>query len=117
MYNSLLAVKNVAENVGKVKDVNDLYVVILGVGIVFIGLVSIIILCKILSVCCKLLAKKEDAVTTESAPAAPLAAPAAAPTPAVIPNRRETVAAIAAAIAEDLGTDVSAIRILSIEKL
>ena len=31
-----------------------------------------------------------------------------------VPNRSEVVAAVSAAIAEDLGTDVSAIRILSL---
>lgn len=98
-------------------SINDLYVIVLGLGTVFVGLICIIILCKILGVCCKLLAKKDEPQTaTASAPTAAPVAPAA-PAPAVIPNRRETVAAIAAAIAEDLGTDVSAIRILSIEKM
>ena len=95
-------------------EVNDLFVVIMGMSTVFVGLICIIILCKILGVCCQLLAKKE----ANEAPAPTTIAPVtAAPTPAVITNRRETVAAIAAAIAEDLGTDVSAIRIVSIEKL
>ena len=95
-------------------EVNDLFVVAMGISTVFIGLICIIILCKILGVCCQLLAKKEEGESYSPSPVAPVTA---APAPAVIPNRRETVAAIAAAIAEDLGTDVSAIRILSIEKL
>ena len=95
-------------------EVNDLFVVVMGIGTVFVGLICIILLCKILGVCCQLLAKKEN--TDVSAPIA-TAPVAATPTPAVIPNRRETVAANAAAIAEDLGTDVSAIRIVSIEKI
>lgn len=96
-------------------NIEDSYVIVLGIGTVFVGLVCIVILCKILSAFCKGL-NKNDA--TNSAPAPKAAAPAPkAPVPAVIPNRRETVAAIAAAIAEDLGTDISAIRILSIEKL
>ena len=94
--------------------VNDLFVVAMGIGTVFVGLICIIVLCKILGVCCQLLAKKE----TDELPATTATAPvASAPVPAVIPNRRETVAAIAAAIAEDLGEDISAIRIVSIEKL
>ena len=119
MHNFLLAAKTVAENVENTasKDVNDVAVVVLGISIVFIGLISIIILCKILGVCCKLLAKKEEDEISASAPVTTATAPAIAPTPAVIPNRRETVAAIAAAIAEDLGEDISAIRIVSIEKL
>ena len=43
-------------------------------------------------------------------------AAAAVPAPAAIPNRGELVAAISAAIAEDLGTDVSAIRIHSLRR-
>lgn len=93
-------------------NIEDSYVIVLGIGTVFVGLVCIVFLCKILSVCCNGLNKK---TATTSAPA-PKAA-TSAPVPAVIPNRRETVAAIAAAIAEDLGTDISAIRIHSIEKL
>ncbi len=46
-----------------------------------------------------------------AAPAAP-AAPAAADTPS-----QEVVAAVSAALAEELGTDITRIRILSIQKL
>ena len=101
-------VKNMEENV------NVLFVVFLGMATVFVGLICIIVICKILGVCCQLLSKRESG---EDTVAPSPVAPAVAPVPAVIPNRRETVAAIAAAIAEDLGTDVSAIRILSIEQL
>ena len=48
---------------------------------------------------------------TGAAPSAP-AAPAA---PAV--NQQELIAAVSAAIAEDLGTDITGIRILSIKKV
>ena len=95
-------------------EVNDLFVVVMGIATVFIGLICIIVLCKILGVCCQLLTKKENEELPTSAPSTPITT---TPTPAVIPNRRETVAAIAAAIAEDLGEDISAIRIVSIEKL
>lgn len=88
-----------------------LFVCILGVGIVFIGLICIILLCKILSAVCNISTK----------PVAEAAPVAAAPTmPAVqkqIPNRKKIVVAISAAIAEELGTDVSAIRIVSLKKL
>ena len=47
-----------------------------------------------------------------AAPAAPVAAPAA-----VEPNRQELVAAVSAAIAEELGTDITGIRILSLKKI
>lgn len=94
--------------------INDWFVVAMGVGTVFVGLICIVILCKILGVCCQILAKKENGEVAPSAPVAPAVTKAV---PAVIPNRRETVAAIAAAIAEDLGEDISAIRIVSIEKI
>ncbi len=94
---------------------NNSLVVIIGIGTVFIGLISIVILCKIVSWCCQIKSKNSD-VPYESETVIP--APVSAPTKkAEIPNRREVVAAIATAIAEDLGTDVSAIRILSIEAL
>ena len=41
---------------------------------------------------------------------------AASPVQAAIPNKGEFAAAVAAAIAEDLGTDVTGIRIKSIKK-
>ena len=110
MYDLLTAAKNPL-------SINDLYVIVLGVGTVFVGLVCIILLCKILGICCKLLSKKDAADNSTSSPVVTPAAPAAAPAPSVIANRRETVAAFAAAIAEDLGKDGSAIRIVSIEKL
>ena len=94
---------------------NNLFVVLLGVGTVFVGLVCIIVLCKIISLCCGVNTKKVDApVTNTPASTVQSAAPAKK---AEIPNRREVVAAIAAAIAEDLGEDISAIRILSIEQV
>ena len=49
----------------------------------------------------------------QAAPAAAISTPAAAP--AV--NQQELIAAISAAIAEDLGTDITGIRILSVKKL
>jgi len=84
-------------------------VVLLGVGIVFFGLICIIVLCTVMSAVVRKLAKKPEA----PAPAAP--APAAEQ--AVIPNRREMVAAVSAAIAEELGVEVSGIKILSIKKI
>ncbi len=95
---------------------NDLTVCILGVGIVFAGLIVIILLCKILGAVCKI---SENLGTKKSEaelvlPSAPIPQSNA---PVQIANRGEVVAAISAAIAEDLGKDVSAIRIVSIEKM
>ena len=46
---------------------------------------------------------------------APAAAPVAAPAP--IENRQEIIAAVCAAVAEENGTDISAIRVISFKKL
>mgnify|MGYP003299873450 CR=1 FL=1 len=94
---------------------NNLFVVLLGIGTVFTGLVCIIILCKIISLCCNTNKKVYKPVVDTPVSVPQNAAPVTKK--AEIPNRRETVAAIAAAIAEDLDTDVSAIRILSIEQM
>jgi len=89
---------------------SNLFVLCLGVGTVFFGLICIIFICKIMSAVLAGLSKKPEAQ-----PAAPaVAAPAA---PAAIPNRQEFIAAVSAAIAEEMGTDVSKIRILSVKKI
>lgn len=90
-----------------------LFVVGLGVATVFIGLICIIILCKILSAVCRLGEGKSDN---------PSPAPAATPVPVAvaeekIENRQEIIAAVSAVIAEELGKDISAIRILSFKKI
>ena len=79
----------------------------IGIGVVFTGLVCIVILCKIMSALCSL-GKNNSAPKKDAAPA-----PAVEP----IANRQEIIAAVSAVIAEDLGTDVSAIRILSFKKI
>ncbi len=91
-------------------------VVVMGLGIVFVGLVCIVILCSLMSKVVKILEK-----LTETAPAAATAS-AASPAPvaavqAPVENRQELIAAISAALAEELGTDVSGIRILSLKKV
>lgn len=92
-------------------------VVLLGLGIVFIGLICIVVLCVLLGKVVRLLEGKAD-VKEEPAPVAMSApAPAVAPVAAAIPNRSELVAVIACALAEELGTDVSAIRICSLKKV
>ncbi len=92
-------------------------VVLMGLITVFIALICLIIIIVILG-------KIMRAVTgnkTES-PAAPAPAPApaapAAPAPVAQPgSNQQLVAAIAAAIAEDMGEDVDHIKILSIRRV
>lgn len=86
------------------------HVILLGVGIVFVGLICIVVLCSLMGAVMRLVTGKEkkepEAVSPAAAPAAPQ-----------IPNRGELVAAIAAVAAEELGTDISAIRIVSLKKI
>lgn len=96
-------------------ELSGAFVVAMGMGTVFIGLICIILLIKVMSLIINGVAKDEAAK-----PAAPVAAPAAtAPAPVLteIPNRAEFVAAVSAAIAEDLGTDISKIQIVSIKRI
>ena len=77
-------------------DYSNLFVCLMGLCTVFVGLICIIVLVSVMSN----VVRRTDAKT--AAPAIP--APAAA-------------AAVSAAIAEELGTDVSAIRIVSMKKI
>lgn len=87
---------------------NSAFVVAMGIGTVFFGLICIIFLSSIMSAICR---------KSKSEAAAPAAAPAAPAVQTAIPNRQAMIAAIAAAIAEDLGTDLAGIRILSVKKI
>ena len=94
----------------------DWLVVVLGIGIVFAGLICIIGLCMLMNLIFdKMSGKEKDKpAPVASAPTAPTAPVTA---PVTIPNREELLAAITAAIAEEEGTDLSAIRILSFKKI
>jgi len=87
-------------------DYSSIFVCLMGMGTVFFGLICLIVLTTLMGRICG---------HGQSA-AAPAAAPAVA-APAAEPNRQELVAAISAAIAEELGTDVTGIRIVSMKKL
>ena len=75
----------------------------IGIGVVFIGLICLVGICKLVGVIVSKL--PEGGRKTKEAP------------PADIPNRQELIAAVAAAIAEELGEDVRAIRITSIRRI
>lgn len=89
---------------------DTLFVCLMGIGTVFVGLICIIIVCKIVSGIIRLSEKAPAKETAEATPA-----PAAQSTE--IPDRQRLIAAVSAAIAEELGTDVSALRIISFKKL
>ena len=95
------------------QEIPTWFVCAMGMGIVFIGLICLIVLIKILGAVSQLANGKKIAPV----PAAAAAPVAAAPAADVIPNRGELVAAVSAALAEELGTDVSAIRIHSIKRV
>lgn len=107
-------------------DYSNLFVVLMGLGTVFVGLICIIVLCTISGAVIQAIEGKKKIKQPQDDVKAPAAAPAAAPVAAApartvipcdnIPNRGAFVAAVSAALAEDLGTDVSSIRIMSIGK-
>ena len=91
-------------------DVPTLFVILMGIGTVFFGLICIILLTTAMSAICRSMGDKTPAPAA-AAPASP------APQADAIPNRQAMIAAIAAAIAEEEGTDLAGIRILSVKKL
>lgn len=86
-------------------DYSILFVCLMGVGTVFVGLVCLIVLTTLMGRVLKGSQKPAPAPVPVAAPAAPEA------------NREELVAAISAALAEELGTDITGIRILSMKKV
>ncbi len=87
-------------------EYGSLFVCLMGMGTVFFGLICLIVLTTVMG----------KIVGGHAAPAAAPAAIPAAPA-AAEPNRQELVAAVSAAIAEELGTDITGIRIVSMKKL
>ncbi|MBQ6816082.1 MAG: OadG family protein [Clostridia bacterium] len=96
-------------------DFPALFVVALGIGTVFVGLVCIVLLCKIVSLLCKLVNKSENDKPTNVTPS--VATAVVLNNSTTIENRQEIIAAVSVAIAEELGTDVSAIKIHSLKRI
>ncbi len=86
------------------------FVIAMGIGTVFVGLICIVVLCLIVSLFFR--TKNEKKVEKTATTAATAATPAAP-----IENRQEIIAAVTAAVAEEMGTDVSALRVVSFKKL
>ena len=91
-------------------EVSSALVVGLGIGTVFVGLISIIVLCYIMSAIVKLFEKGNKDKGTQK-----VVAPAASNAP--IANKQEIVAASCAVIAEELGTDAKNIRVKSFKRV
>ena len=87
-------------------DYSIIFVCLMGMGTVFFGLICLIVLTTLLGRVC---GQKQQAAPAAVAVPAPAAAP--------VVNQQEMIAAVSAAIAEELGTDITGIRILSVKKL
>ena len=90
-------------------EYSNIFVCLMGIGTVFVGLICIIIICTLMGAVSKALFKEEPKKNDNT--------PVLSNDVSEIPNRQEMIAAVSAAIAEELGKDVSAIRILSVKKL
>ena len=108
------------------EQINDFVVAGLGVATVFAALVCIILICNIMGAIFARLADKPSKSTSDesahaSAPAAvsesaAISVPSAHYVKAKLENRGAFIAAVSAVIAEDLGCDVSRIRIHSVRE-
>ena len=90
-------------------ELSNTFVVHLGLGIVFFGLICIVFLCKLMSFVCQSFVQQAPPTPVNPSPA-PLSTD-------TIPNRQEFIAAVSSVIAEELNTDVTGIKILSVKKL
>ena len=87
------------------------FVSVMGMGTVFIGLIFLILLCTVMGIIFKFVGNKP----AESAPASAPAPVATANAP--IQNKQEIIAATCAVIAEELGTEVDNIRVVSFKRV
>lgn len=87
-------------------------VVLMGVGVVFVGLICIIGILYLMSYIIGKLEGAKPQPKTESAPV-----PVQSTASGAIENRQEIIAAVCAAVAEENGTDISAIRVVSFKKV
>lgn len=100
---------------------NPWFVLVLGMGTVFIGLFLLVLIIKVMGFIAGKTVKTPaaPAAAAKAAPA-PVAAPAAAPAPVVYPHEVDRYAfdaAVAAAIAAYTGRDIKGFRITRITKM
>lgn len=91
---------------------SNAFVICMGMGVVFVGLICIVLLVELMGRIVRALEKKAGNHESTGEDSAPAAIPED-----LIPNRGALVAAISAALAEELGTSVAGLRILSIKKI
>ena len=92
-------------------EYSPLFVTLMGIGTVFFGLICIIFLTMAMGALMK--------GQKKAAPAAAAAAPAAAPAPAPKPQgmQPEIVAAITAALSEEIGIPAHSMNIVNVKKI
>ena len=93
-------------------ELSNGFVCIMGMGIVFIGLICIVFICMFISFCVTRMEKGENSSDSGAGTAA-----AAAETELPAEEKRKVVAGVCAAIAEELGPDVTNIRVLSFKRV
>ena len=86
-------------------DIPAWFVVCMGLGTVFVGLIFIFIICKIIGLFFK--GGSEETKPANKALKADLSDE----------ERGKVIAAVCAAAAEDMGTDISALRVVSFKKI
>ena len=89
------------------------FVCVMGMGTVFVGLICIVFICMLMSVAVKAFSKNAPQKATAT-PAAKAAAPQAVTLPPA--EKQAIIAGVCAVIAEEIGTDVSNIKVLSFKK-
>ena len=88
---------------------SNTFVCVMGMGTVFIGLICIVIICSIMSLVMRAFSKQKPAAPAKAAPVATANLP--------IQDKQAIIAGTCAVIAEELGTDVSNIRVLSFKRI
>ncbi len=88
-------------------ELSNGFVCAMGMGVVFVGLICIVLLCYLMSFICK---DRKQPAASAPAQGTPIA-------PAPIANKQEILAGVCAVIAEELGTEVQSIRVLSFKKV
>lgn len=99
---------------------DSLNVLLIGISVVFSGLLSLIGIIYLMSFIVRLVRHEERPTKKHIPEQLPVSehSPIPAPRTALLgASRRETVAAISAAIAESIGADVSGLRIVSIKRV
>ncbi len=95
----------VIQTASGIAEIPNWFAVCMGIGTVFVGLICIIILCSVMGIFFRENKSSQKAPTHAKAPQK------------LVENRQEIIAAVCAAAAEEMGTDISAIRVLSFKKL